>query len=51
MGELKKVIVKMPEELIARLDDFKFEKRFNSRSEVIRFLLDWGLKQNPNKEE
>jgi len=33
--------------LLKRLDDFKFKHRFDSRTDVIRWLLEWALKQNP----
>ena len=47
MTEMKKVIIKMPNKLIERIDDYRFENRIESRSETIRALLDWALKQNP----
>ena len=47
MTEMKKVIIKMPNELIERIDDYRFNNRFESRSETIRVLIDWALKHNP----
>lgn len=33
----------MSEELIKRVDDFRFENRFNTRAEAMRFLMEWAL--------
>ena len=33
----------VPVDLLSRLDDFRFEQRFGSRAEAIRFLLEWAL--------
>lgn len=30
-------------ELLERLDNFRFENRFRSRAEAIRWLLEWAL--------
>jgi len=35
--------VVVPVELLSRLDDFRFEHRFESRAEAIRHLLEWAL--------
>jgi metal-responsive CopG/Arc/MetJ family transcriptional regulator len=34
-------------ELVEKLDEFRFIHRFESRTEAIRWLLDFALKQNP----
>ena len=34
-------------EFIERIDDYRFEHRFQTRSEAIRFLIEWALKKNP----
>lgn len=39
--------IAVPKELIRRIDDFRFQHRFDSRAEAARFLLEWALKQNP----
>lgn len=39
-----KIILVMEEELIERIDDFRFGNRINSRSEAIRRLIEEGLK-------
>jgi metal-responsive CopG/Arc/MetJ family transcriptional regulator len=36
--------------LLKRLDDFRFKNRFDSRTEAIRWLLEWALKQGPKVE-
>ena len=33
------------------LDDFRFEHRFQSRAEAIRWLLDWALDNGATPEE
>jgi len=35
------------EELLKKIDDFRFIYRFNSRSAAIKWLIEWALKQNP----
>jgi Arc/MetJ-type ribon-helix-helix transcriptional regulator len=39
----------MPENLIGRIDDYRFEQRFESRAETMRFLLTWALEKKPKK--
>jgi metal-responsive CopG/Arc/MetJ family transcriptional regulator len=39
------IIFVAEEELVERLDDFRFDNRINSRSEAIRRLIDDGLKK------
>ncbi len=38
------------QELMKRLDDFRFENRINTRSEAIRRLLDEALKKYKKKD-
>jgi metal-responsive CopG/Arc/MetJ family transcriptional regulator len=40
----------MPEELIERVDDFRFENRFDTRAETMRFLMEWALDNGAKKE-
>jgi len=47
MSENTFLNIAVPEELIKRIDDYRFENRFPSRAEAARFLLDRALKQNP----
>jgi len=35
------------EELLARIDDFRFQWRFQSRAAAIKWLLDWAIRQAP----
>ena len=37
------------EELLKRIDDFRFENRFNTRSEAIRHLIEKALKEYEKK--
>lgn len=41
--EKPKIIFVMEENLLKRIDDFRFENRVNSRSEAIRQLIEAGL--------
>jgi len=36
----------MAEDLLKRIDDYRFENRINSRSEAIRRLIEEGLKKH-----
>jgi hypothetical protein len=38
-----RIITPIPKALLARIDDFRFEKRLPSRSEAIRQLIEAGL--------
>jgi len=42
--EKPKIIFVMEEDLLKRIDDFRFGNRINSRSEAIRRLIEEGLK-------
>jgi metal-responsive CopG/Arc/MetJ family transcriptional regulator len=44
-----KALLILTEDLIKRLDDFRFENRINSRSEAVRRLLDEALKKYEKK--
>lgn len=37
------VHVRLDEELLERIDDFRFENRFEDRTRAIRWLLKWAL--------
>ena len=39
--------VVMDPALIDRIDDYRFANRFPSRSDAIRWLIEWALAQNP----
>jgi hypothetical protein len=38
-----KLLFVIPQELLTRIDDFRFNNRINSRSEAVRKLIDAGL--------
>lgn len=42
--EKPKIILVMEEDLLKRIDDFRFGNRINNRSEAIRRLIEEGLK-------
>jgi metal-responsive CopG/Arc/MetJ family transcriptional regulator len=42
--EKPKIILVMEDDLLTRIDDFRFGNRINSRSEAIRRLIEEGLK-------
>jgi len=37
----------IPEELLVKVDRFRFENHFPSRAGAIKWLLEWSLQQNP----
>ena len=45
--QLQMVHLRLEQSTLDRLDDLRFKYRFESRSEVIRWLLDFALSQNP----
>lgn len=47
--EKPKIILVMEENLLTRIDDFRFENRVNSRSEAIRQLIEAGLEAAAKK--
>ena len=47
--EKPKIIFVADDDLLERLDDFRFENRINSRSEAIRRLIDEALKKYEDK--
>jgi metal-responsive CopG/Arc/MetJ family transcriptional regulator len=47
--EKPKIIFVADDDLLNRLDDFRFDNRINSRSEAIRRLIDEALKKYENK--
>jgi hypothetical protein len=34
-------------ELLSRIDDFRFAQRFESRTAAIKWLLNWALSKKP----
>ena len=49
--EKPKIIFVADNDLLERLDDFRFENRINTRSEAIRRLLNEALKKYKKKEK
>ena len=49
--EKPKIIFVADNELLERLDDFRFDNRINTRSEAIRRLLDEALKKYEKKDK
>jgi len=43
------ITLQVDDELMKRLDDFRFDNRINTRSETIRRLLDEALKKYEKK--
>jgi metal-responsive CopG/Arc/MetJ family transcriptional regulator len=41
----------MEEDLLKRIDDYRFENRINSRSEAIRRLIEEGLKKDSEEHQ
>jgi hypothetical protein len=41
------VHLRLKKELLKKLDDFRFDNRFESRTEAIHWLLEFALSQNP----
>lgn len=37
----------MERDLLERIDDFRFGKRFKSRAATMKYLMDWALARNP----
>lgn len=47
--EKPKILLTIDENLLKRIDDFRFENRFNTRSEAIRRLIEESLAQYEKK--
>jgi len=43
----KQVLLRLEKDLFRKVEDFRFNNRFESRTEAIRWLLEFALKQNP----
>ena len=44
-----KILFVMDDDLLKRIDDFRFENRINSRSETVRRLIEAGLSKSKPK--
>jgi len=47
--EKPKILITFDENLLKRIDDYRFENRINSRSEAIRRLIEESLKKHEKK--
>ncbi len=49
----KKLFLHIPvnKDLMDKIDNYRFEHRFDSKAEAVRFLLEWALKQNPTPQK
>jgi metal-responsive CopG/Arc/MetJ family transcriptional regulator len=50
LGDKKMIHLQLEQELVNRLDDFRFSHRIDNRTDVIRLLLDWALKNYKEQE-
>lgn len=41
------VNLRLTPELLAQIDEYRFEKRFRSRVGAMKYLLNWALEQSP----
>ncbi len=48
-SEKPKILFVLPEDLLRRIDDFRFDNRINSRAEAVRQLIEEGLKKSEKK--
>jgi metal-responsive CopG/Arc/MetJ family transcriptional regulator len=42
------VHLRFDQEILEQLDDFRFQHRFETRSDAIRWLLSWALSRKPD---
>ena len=47
--EPERIAIPMPEDLVRRIDEFRWQNRLPSRAEAIRQLVEEGLKPKPQK--
>lgn len=50
-SEKPHIVFVADEDLLNRIEDFRFDNRISSRSEAIRMLVEAGLKTKPKKQE
>jgi metal-responsive CopG/Arc/MetJ family transcriptional regulator len=43
--EKPRLLLTLDEDLLKKIDDYRFEKRFSSRNAAIKALIESGLKQ------
>jgi metal-responsive CopG/Arc/MetJ family transcriptional regulator len=49
--EKPKILITFDDDLLKRIDDYRFENRCSSRSEAIRRLIEEGIRRIPKKEK
>jgi len=42
------ILLTLSEELLKKIEDFRFDNRIGSRSEAVRQLIEKGLKEKPS---
>ena len=40
--------LRLDSDILGKLDDFRFQYRFESRSDAMRWLLSWALNRKPD---
>ncbi len=40
----------IPGKLLKAIDEYRFKHKFNTRSEAIRYLVEYALSKNPERE-
>ena len=48
--ETQMIHMVIPKDLLERIDDYRFKNRYESRAEAMRFLMEWALNHNTNKD-
>jgi len=43
--------IKVDQDLMDRIDDFRFLRRFDTRAQAVRFLLNYALDKCPDPKE
>ena len=46
--ESRMVNIALSKKLLERIDTFRFENRFPTRAEAMRWLMDWALEKDPS---
>ena len=46
-----RILLTVSEDLLERIDDYRFNNRIANRSEAIRLLVEAGLKAKPKKKK
>jgi hypothetical protein len=45
------ILIHVPQPLLDQIDAYWHDKRFPNRSEAMRFLLEWAVRQSPDRDE